>query len=154
MMKSYTYSVCKVMYMEDIEDLRTWMGQIQFAIQCGTPTMTVGDCTNYTEVINRNLLYAVEFLSNPPQKKRKSIVWGDMPDLLTDEELSEYFGWAIPTIQSKRSRGELPRVDGMTLTPKSLLMEMYGSQSVQGINSAKKRTDAVSEKVNSFKRRK
>ena len=121
MMKSYTYSVCKVMYMEDIEDLRTWMGQIQFAIQCGTPTMTVGDCTNYTEVINRNLLYAVEFLSNPPQKKRKSIVWGDMPDLLTDEELSEYFGWAIPTIQSKRShKGETDPFDSET---SSLLLE-------------------------------
>lgn len=152
MLRNYPYPVCKAMYKEDIEDINLWVNQARVAEQCGTTTMTLEDYTNYTDVIRRNLECAIDFLTDPPQIKKKPIVWDEMPDLLTDEQLSEYFGWAISTIQSKRSRGELPKVDGMALTPKRLLMEMFDDLSVD-CGRVKNERDAINDKVNSFKRK-
>lgn len=152
MLKKYPFPVCKAMYKEVIENINSWINQLKMAEQCGTNTMTLDGYTNYTNVIRHNLEYAIEFLADPPQIKKKPIVWDEMPDLLTDEQLAEYFGWAISTIQSKRSRGELPKVDGMALTPKELLMDMFADLSV-GSGGVKNERDAINDKVNSFKRK-
>ena len=152
MLKTYQYSVCKAMYKEDIEDLNLWISQAKIAEQCGTITMTLDGSSNYTDVIRRNLECAVDYLTDPPQIKKKPIVWDDMPDLLSDDQLSEYFGWAISTIQSKRSRGELPKIDGMALTPKKLLMDMFDALSVD-CGRVNDDHNAVKNKVNSFKRK-
>jgi hypothetical protein len=148
MLKKFPYDLCIAQYKEDVENLRNWMEQITLAEQCGTIDITMEGFTNNTSIVRRNLQYAVEFLTNPPQKERLSIVWDEMPDLLTDEQLSKYFGWAIATIQSKRSRGELPKIEGMALTPKKKLMEMFEDLSVD-VSSPK---DLVVEKINTFKR--
>lgn len=152
MLKTYSYSICKAMYKEDIEDLNLWISQARMAEQCGTITMTLDGYSNCTDVIRRNLECSVDYLTDPPQIQKKTIVWEDMPDLLTDEQLSEYFGWAISTIQSKRSRGELPKVDGMALTPKRLLMQMFDDLSVD-CSRVRDNQKAIMDKVNSFKRK-
>ena len=103
MLKKFSYDLCIAQYKEDVENLRNWMEQITLAEQCGTIDITMEGFTNNTSIVRRNVQYAVEFLTNPPQKERLSIVWDEMPDLLTDEQLSKYVGWAIATIQSKRS---------------------------------------------------
>ena len=153
LLKHHSYSLCKATYVEDINDIKYWLSQAATAKQCGTFTMTLNGCENYTDTIMVNLRYAIDFLSDPPQSVRKPIVWDEMPDLLTDEQMSEYFGWAIPTIQSKRSRGELPKIDGMALTPKKLLIEMFESLSVAHNDTARTEEDAIKTKVNSFKRK-
>ena len=152
MLKTYPYPVCRAMYKEDIEDINLWINQARVAEQCGTITMTLYGYSNYTDTIRRNLECAVDYLTDPPQVKKKPIVWDDMPDLLSDDQLSEYFGWAISTIQSKRSRGELPKIDGMALTPKKLLMDMFDDLSVD-CGRVKGERDAINDKVNSFKRK-
>lgn len=153
MLKHNSYLICKAKYVEDIADINSWLSQIMMAESCGTLKMKIDDCVNYTEVIKRNFQYAVVFLSDPPQNVRKAIVWDDMPDLLTDDQLSEYFGWAIPTIQSKRSRGELPKVEGYPLTPKKQLMEMFETLSMGYNDTTKADADAVRARANSFKKK-
>lgn len=152
MMKKYSYELCKALYADDVSNLRKWQSQMSLAEQCGTTVMEFGGHKNYTAAIIRNLQCAIDFLSDPPQIARKEIRWDEMPDLLTDEQLSDYFGWALSTIQSKRSRGELPYVSGMSLTPKKQLRDMIERQLVD-VNANRGSADDVKNKVNSFKRK-
>lgn len=101
-----------------------------------------------------NLEYAKEFFSNKCKIERKSIVIDDLPDYLSDEDISKMFGWSLPTIASKRSRGQLPRVNGLQLTPKSELVKMLESKTVDVVDTSQMRKDAVSETIDSFRRKK
>lgn len=107
------------------------------------------------EQAKKNFDYAKFFLTNPPMPiGRKPIVLSEMPDFLTDDDLHNYFGWELSTIASKRSRGELPQVNGFRLTPKNELLNLLnakttGSTTVKDIDEQSK---AVQQKISSFKR--
>ena len=107
------------------------------------------------EQAKKNFDYAKFFLANLPMPiGRKPIVIADMPDFLTDDDLHDYFGWELSTIASKRSRGELPQVDGFRLTPKNELLNLLyakttGSTTVRNIEEQAK---AIEQKISSFKK--
>ena len=50
--------------------------------------------------------------------------YSQAPDFLNDEQIAKMFGWAKSTVSSKRSRGELPKRNGMGLTAKKQLFDM------------------------------
>ncbi len=97
----------------------------------------------------KNLEFAKRFFSNGLKGCQKPIVVEEMPDFLTDEQLSEYFGWELSTIYSKRSRGELPRVNGFQLTPKDELLKLIKGNIVEAKEKPNSQ-DAINAKINSF----
>ena len=101
-----------------------------------------------------NLDYSKQFFSNISKVERSSIVLDELPDYLTDADLSRIFGWELSTISSKRSRGELPQVNGLKLTPKSELVKMLESKTIDVVDTSQMRKDAVSETIDSFRRKK
>lgn len=62
------------------------------------------------------------------EKPKKEIVFDKLPDFLTPEDLSELFGWTISTIASKKSRNEIPYIEGINLFPKKELFEMLAQK--------------------------
>lgn len=101
-----------------------------------------------------NLKYSKQFFLSKTKEERKSITFDELPDYLTDEDLSRLFGWEPTTIASKRSRGEIPRVDGFQLTPKAKLIKLLEAKTVEAKDASKSKEDAVQAKVNSFRTKK
>lgn len=154
MQKKQTANMCNAKYKKDIENITDWLGQMKLAQASGTQIMEIGSRTKPVDEIIENLEYAIGFLSSPPQSSRKPIIWDEMPDLLSDDELSAYFGLAIPTIQSKRSRSELPKLNALGMTPKSLLMQMSENTSVAVVSQSEKKEKQVQAKIATYKAKK
>ena len=122
----------------------------------GTESVSFWLGANELKVSNilANLEYSKRFFSNLCKVERKSIVLDELPDYLTDADMSRIFGWELSTISSKRSRGELPQVNGLKLTPKSELVKMLESKTIDVVDTSQMRKDAVSETIDSFRRKK
>ena len=153
-LKTMPYELCCFKYKQLIESLNQEFDYLS-SIDVNWAMQDYGEVN--VHIAKSNIEYAKEFLSNPPkQSVRKPIIIDEMPDFLTDEDLHQYFGWETSTIASKRSRGELPKVNGQQLTPKTELIKLLDTNTICApILTAKiEKEKATQEKVASYKRKK
>ena len=108
----------------------------------GTESVSFWLGANELKVSNilANLEYSKRFFSNLCKVERKSIVLDELPDYLTDADMSRIFGWELSTISSKRSKSEL--------------VKMLESKTIDVVDTSQMRKDAVSETIDSFRRKK
>lgn len=153
-LKTTPYELCCFKYKKLIESLNQEYDYLS-SIDVNWAMLDYGEVN--VHIAKSNIEYAKEFLSNPPkQGGRKPIIIDEMPDFLTDEDLHQYFGWELSTIATKRSRGELPKVNGQQLTPKTELIKLLEMNTISApILTAKiEHEKAIQEKVASYKRKK
>lgn len=153
-LRTMPYGLCCFKYKKMIESLNQELDYLN-SIHLNWAMLDCGEVN--VHIAKSNIEYAKEFLSNPPkQSVRKPIIIDEMPDFLTDEDLHQYFGWELSTIATKRSRGELPKVNGQQLTPKTELIKMLETNSISApILTAKiEKEKATQEKAASYKRKK
>lgn len=149
MLKRHSYEVCVQIYrQQDLPDIQEWLYQAHLAKGLGTYTF----CGKPTLEVIGNLEFAVKFLTEPPQRPRRVFIWDNMPDMLTDEELSEYLGLSPATIKSKRSRGELPKRTDLGRTSKRQLMDLAEKSPWRQTTPADRKANATQEKIASYRK--